>query len=212
MRFAEQFGLLGEPQFFKEGDHVISGEGLAGTDQVHGWALDMQGVASVIRCFEKRLGHARRDDMRRLINHRLEDLISPRLDWNSDSAQLQLSYAPKNLLGAIWLQLAFALGYDKKFPHCLRCGRPFEISLNKQTGNRADSVFCSDKCKSADYRDRKRTARQLASKNVPLRQIATEVRSDVATVRDWVKDTPVKKRPKARKKVVSKKKAARKKR
>ena len=133
-----------------------------------------------------RAGIPVREYGRRIINRRLEELVAPHLNWKPDRTGLRLTYIPKNLLGAIWMQLALALGHDKRYPHCTYCKRPFEISLDKQTGQRADSIFCSDRCKSADYRARRRKAQELSAKSIPPSAIAKKLRTTVPTVKKWL--------------------------
>ena len=62
-----------------------------------------------------------------------------------------------------------------------------EISTGPGIGARADAQFCSDKCRSKDYRERKKRARQLADRGFKLSRIAKELRSNNATVRGWLK-------------------------
>ena len=192
MEFAERYGLLGERLFFfdQKGGQMVWGEGLRDDQKVHGWASEIQLVKDTLRRFGRWStaagGHGVRDDGRRIINRRLEELVSPRLDWAQDAENLRLSYVPKNLLGAIWIQLALSLGHDKRYPLCQKCERPFEVSLDRQTGQRADSMFCSDRCKSADYRDRKKDARRLSKQKMSPSKIAKKVRSDTATVKRWL--------------------------
>ena len=187
MGFAERYGLLGERLYFFPRKEKLPdwGEATQDVEKVHGWVSEIRLVADTMRRYEVG-GAAIRDDGRRSINRRLEELVSPRLEWTADQESLQLSYVPKNLLGAIWLQLAFALGHEKQYPRCIHCKKPFEVSLDKRTGSRADAIFCSNKCKSADYRSRKRTARELAEEKLPLTRIAKKVRTDVGTVKQWI--------------------------
>ena len=74
-----------------------------------------------------------------------------------------LLYAPPSLHGVIWMQVAMAAAGKKHYPRCKQCDQPFEISKG-QTGKRIDREFCSDRCKSADYRQRHALARKLAKR------------------------------------------------
>src|SRR6185295_8822448 len=86
----------------------------------------------------------------------------------------QLSLAPECLLSAMWLQFALAIAGDKRFFACKGCGHLFEISTEK-TGFRSHREFCSDSCKTIDYRRRQRTAVDLARKGEAISDIARAV-------------------------------------
>ena len=193
LHFAERYGRLGELLFYvrSNGDIPSSGEALHDVRSVHGWADEIRLVKDTLDGFEKssrvmKGGIPIREYGRRIINLRLGELVAPHLGWGPDRTGLRLTYVPKNLLGAIWMQLALALGHDKQYPHCTYCKQPFEISLDKQTGQRADSIFCSDRCKSADYRARRRKAQELSQKGIPLSAIAKKLRTTVPTVKKWL--------------------------
>jgi len=98
--------------------------------------------------------------------------------------RLQLSYAPLTLLSAMWLQLALSVAGDKEFRACKFCRRLFEIST-EQTGFRRHREFCSDTCKTKDYRKRKRLVLKLAAEGKSPAAIAGETETDKATVRAW---------------------------
>src|SRR3989442_442659 len=66
-------------------------------------------------------------------------------------AEPRLSFAPLTLLSAMWLQLALSVVGDKEFRACKLCRRLFEIST-EQTGYRKHREFCSESCKTKDYR------------------------------------------------------------
>jgi hypothetical protein len=58
----------------------------------------------------------------------------------------------RTLRGALWLQLALAVGGDKRFRQCPRDGRWWELHPDIARSNK---VYCSDACKQAAYRERK---------------------------------------------------------
>lgn len=90
---------------------------------------------------------------------------------------------PVSLLGALWLQAILAGGRD--YRECATCSQPIEIS--RLGGARTDARFCSNACKTKDFRDRRAEARRLAASGMRTNEIAKRVRSDVATVRRWLK-------------------------
>ena len=97
----------------------------------------------------------------------------------------RLVLEPLTLISAMWLQLALAITGDKEFVACKFCRRLFEIST-QQTGYRRHREFCSDSCKTKDYRKRKRTALRLAKAGDRLRDIAAKTSTDSATIRAWI--------------------------
>ena len=58
----------------------------------------------------------------------------------------------RTLLGDMWLQLALAVGGDKRFRHCPQDARWWELHPDIA---RTNKVYCSDACKQAAYRERK---------------------------------------------------------
>lgn len=118
------------------------------------------------------------------INFALKDATSPYLSWSAEQQVFTLRLRPHSLLGALWLQAALAVAEAKEFRECPVCGRPIEISTSG--GARADAVFCSNACKSKDYRQRRSEARKLAKKMSPA-AIAKQLRTDAKTVRGWLK-------------------------
>ncbi len=97
----------------------------------------------------------------------------------------RLSMAPLTLLSAMWLQFALAVSGDKQFRECKFCKRMFEIST-EQSGFRRHREFCSDSCKTKDYRRRKRTALRLAGSGTSVTSIAERTATDANTVRSWL--------------------------
>jgi hypothetical protein len=120
----------------------------------------------------------------------LRRVVAPRIDWIPHPApgRFRFELAPDSLIGCLWLQVAQALSQQKQYRTCLApgCGRPIEVSRDPLMGARSDIQFCSDACKSRDYRYRKTEARRLAGEGKTLAQIAKALSRDVATIRRWV--------------------------
>jgi len=139
-------------------------------------------------------GILRRDDVitpareyvRQQVNVELAETNTAQLNWTSDGSRVRLTYAPETLIGAMWLQFALAISAPKEFRSCRTCGSPFEVSREPTTGRRVDSVFCSDRCKSRDYRARRRQARMLVAEGMSVREVATRVGARVAAVQRWI--------------------------
>jgi len=85
----------------------------------------------------------------------------------------------------MWLQLAMAITGEKRFVACKFCHRLFEIST-EQTGFRSHREFCTDSCKTKDYRKRKRGALRLASEGKTVREISAQIGTENTTVRAWL--------------------------
>jgi endogenous inhibitor of DNA gyrase (YacG/DUF329 family) len=85
----------------------------------------------------------------------------------------------------MWLQLAEAIAGNKLHRPCKECGKWIEIST-EEDGRSARRAFCSDACKSRDYRRRIEKARQLRAEGMPVKAIALELDSTVETIKNWV--------------------------
>ncbi len=85
------------------------------------------------------------------INARLsaEPILSVR--YSASSAALMPAATPLSLLGAMWLQLASAIGRNVTWRRCALCGKWFEVSAK---GSRSDKVFCSSICRVKAHRHR----------------------------------------------------------
>jgi hypothetical protein len=117
------------------------------------------------------------------INTHLMRRVSPRVVYDLDRGAQALRFYPESLLGALWLQFAQAIDGDKEYRACRECGKWFEVSLDAFRTNR---VFCSDPCKSRDYRRRKDRARQLRAEGRSAKEIAKELDTELETVKKWV--------------------------
>ena len=73
---------------------------------------------------------------------------------------------------------------ERRFQDCKFCRNSFEIST-AQTGFRSHREFCSDSCKTKDYRWRRRTALGLLAEGQPITKVAKQVGTAVQTVRNW---------------------------
>ena len=97
--------------------------------------------------------------------------------------QPPLHVAPFTLHGAMWLQLARAAAGDHEFRQCRQCGQWYEVS---PAVNRKSKLYCKERCRSQAYRERKTAAREMREAGRTVRQIASELESDVSTVRGWL--------------------------
>ncbi len=67
---------------------------------------------------------------------------------------------PETLRAELWLQLARAVAGNRVHASCERCGMWWELEPG---ANRSDKRYCSDACKQAAYRERKRNERRSAA-------------------------------------------------
>jgi endogenous inhibitor of DNA gyrase (YacG/DUF329 family) len=114
----------------------------------------------------------------------LAKTVPPFSQLSPQTGRIDLKLQPSSLIGAPWLQASLALVKQAEFRRCLSCGTPIEISTSG--GARTDAMFCSDRCKSRDFRKRKAEAKDLASQGVTPAQIAKRLRTDAKTVRTWI--------------------------
>jgi len=95
--------------------------------------------------------------IQRVVNENLKDGAAPRLLWNNDQTAVSVHLVPKNLLGAIWLQVASAIERESSFRQCVQCGTWFEVS--RQAG-RSDKRYCSNACRIRAHRSRTEPSRE----------------------------------------------------
>ena len=120
------------------------------------------------------------------VNEGLSHSIAPRLTRSLGKNDLKLKNAPRSLIGTLWMQFALSLSGDRAIKECPVCKRLIVIAKDEYVGARADATFCGSTCRSQDYRDRKKLARQLKKNGWRIPRIARQVRSDPQTVRGWL--------------------------
>jgi hypothetical protein len=141
------------------------------------WRKEITAMREAIRLWDQGEG----DGLPELIDNALLGRIIPRFAPDPHTCKLAMQIVPQSLIGALWLQLAGAIGTGTQFRRCDRCGAWFEVS------GRVDRKLCSGACRSASYRGRQEQARQLAAEGKGFREIARELGSNAATVRKWVR-------------------------
>jgi hypothetical protein len=125
--------------------------------------------------------------LQRVINDQLEQErgASLRCVFDPEHERLALHVVPKSLLGALWVQFGRAVEMNVEYRRCQQCEGWFEVS---SLGKRQSAIFCSDRCKVAELRDRQARARKLAAEGVTPEKIAPELRTTPATVEKWTRD------------------------
>jgi hypothetical protein len=122
------------------------------------------------------------------VNLFLEKKVNPQLLYDMKDGILYLHIFPDTLLSAMWLQFAQAIDGNHQFRACKECGTWFEIS-GSDAGFRVNRLFCSDACKSRDYRRRKDRALQLKTEGKTIAAIAKELDTEADTIKKWVAKT-----------------------
>ncbi len=102
----------------------------------------------------------------------------------SPAEATRLTFCPRNLLGAIWLQFAMAVSESKEYRFCDVCGRAFELDPDV---NRISRFYCDNACRVKAYRVRKSEAKKLHKRGKTPKQIADQIGSDIDTVKTWLK-------------------------
>jgi hypothetical protein len=211
LAFANEFGMLGVPvlrQIWAEVPVAVPGSadgrfsvkhlaaGMPGrvAESLHSdgagwsWAQQIQQLGDFIR-----LGELIRKKPKLVglapvatLNWAVRMTAHPFFRWSDTDRRLHYCLTPSSLIGAIWLQAGFSIADRKDFRACVRCDTPMEIS--RSWGARTDAIFCSDRCKSRDYRYRKNEAIRLGRKGMSVEQIAKKIATNKATVRRWLRE------------------------
>lgn len=194
--FATRYGLLGVP-LESQATRVPGPDGELVDYHAYGepyvrWAVEICFMREGVRLADANRSPERSRRLKWLFDRHLQD-VQGRLAFNQ-AGQPRLLLEPLTLIAAMWLQLALAVTGEKRFVACKFCRRMFEIST-AQTGFRSHREFCSDSCKTMDYRKRQRTARALAASGAQAAEIAEKTGTDKATIRKWLLSGATKRRP-----------------
>jgi hypothetical protein len=119
------------------------------------------------------------------INEHLNGAASPQLRYHVRRDVRVIQIIPDSLLAAMWLQFAQAVAGNRQHRACKECGRWFELSTEGD-GFRINRLFCSDPCKSKDYRRRKERARSLKREGKTITVIAKELDTPIDTIKNWL--------------------------
>lgn len=119
--------------------------------------------------------------------HLVSSRLLPQLVWErvSGKPRERIRFQVGDLISAIWLQLAQAIDGNREFSQCDECGRWYEVSGDR----RADARFCSDPCRFRAYRKRQKEAVRLHASGLSVKEISTQLGSDVKTIKGWIART-----------------------
>lgn len=140
---------------------------------------------------DERTPYLRKGDLRRaatffaqqLANPQLEQHTCSRLVYDPGTERLVMRMVPRNLLGAMWTQLAEWAQGERIYRKCDVCLKVFMLDPRAK---RKHGRFCGRKCQMRAYRKRQERARRLRAQGMTPSAIARELDSDTQTVRGWL--------------------------
>lgn len=121
--------------------------------------------------------------MQSQIDMRLSKHCALAMIADADYSGLRLHAVPRNLLGALWLQFAFAVSGSSNLRKCKMCPTWFEVSSGAR---RPHSIYCSDACKVRGYRELIARARGLKTQGKSVPAIAAELHRTPTRIKKWV--------------------------
>ena len=93
-----------------------------------------------------------------VVNYNIKDSLVTEIFVNPTNTSTDMVVRPKDLLSALWLQLAHAVSRNLEFKQCSDCSTFFEVKSKKR---RFEKIYCSDKCRKR-VSARKRRAEEKA--------------------------------------------------
>jgi hypothetical protein len=116
----------------------------------------------------------------------LKSKVETRLRWDARTGMPGLVQRTMSLVGAVWLQFALVVGGGTPPRRCPACRRWFVVGADAP--NRIDRQTCSDSCRVKLHRLR-RAAKEMHAGGKSAEQIAQALKSDVKTIKAWIKGT-----------------------
>lgn len=136
---------------------------------------------------------------RNIVNKNLDDYCSARLNLIGDisDSNFDTQYAPMNLLGAMWLQVALMAERKVIYKKCSYCGRAIEVAGRYAKSN---IVYCksgknSSSCRTKASVQRKQKTLELSSQGLEVADIAQAVDSTPEQVARWIETAEIKQKP-----------------
>jgi len=126
--------------------------------------------------------------LQKWVNEKLMRRVSPALLWNARRSRpndLALYFVPRDLLGAVWLQLAEVVNGNRPLRQCAAC-KSWIVITAEGTGKRSNRFTCTDACRMKVYYGRKLQARELRRQGQSIAKIAAMIKADAGSVRQWV--------------------------
>jgi hypothetical protein len=119
------------------------------------------------------------------VNQQLRQSTYPQVLYDVERGSRILQIVPRSLLGAMWLQFAQTIDGKRSHKPCKECSTWFEVST-EDTGKRVNREFCSDPCKSKNYRRRKAECIQLKAQGMTASAIAKQLDTSIETIKTWL--------------------------
>jgi hypothetical protein len=120
------------------------------------------------------------------VNQHLGADVSAQLLLDAKTKRLRLEVIPRTFSALIWLQFGRAVAEGKEYRRCLECDSYFEHSATTARTNRR---FCTNACRSKNYRGRQEEARRRHAEGWSLQEIVRYLDSDKQTVQGWLATT-----------------------
>ena len=79
-----------------------------------------------------------------VVNYNVKDSLVMEIFVNPTNTSTDMIVRPKDLLSALWLQLANAVSRNLEFKQCIACPTFFEVKSKKR---RFEKTYCSDRCR-----------------------------------------------------------------
>lgn len=132
-------------------------------DPLEHWDLAIETMHNCVEAWEQiRDKVTKSSDTHDFLSGINEEIVKHLVEVQIEPAQRSpsgfcLTYVPRNLLGAMWVQFAQAIIENKDFRKCRNCEHWFSIAHGE---NRKSRIYCSDACKSKAYRLRQEQAQK----------------------------------------------------
>jgi hypothetical protein len=149
------------------------------------WGLFANTSDNAERVFSGDLIGPARLRIQRVINEHLADRLAVKLLWSTRSDHLGVHVVPINLVGALWLQCAAAIEGARQYRACKTCSHWFELGPGAHPKN---ALYCSNNCRTRNYRQRKARAVELDREGMKHPKIASILETTAAQVRKWIKE------------------------
>jgi len=94
-----------------------------------------------------------------IVNTKLNDSLITEISANPTNTGTDMTVHPKDLISALWLQLAHVVSRNLEFKQCADCSTFFEVKSKKRKN---EKIYCSDRCR-VRVAARKRREKEKAS-------------------------------------------------
>jgi hypothetical protein len=123
--------------------------------------------------------------VQREVNRKLKESVWPQLFWSVERGRSELTYVPRGLLAAMYVQFAQAVNGPWRFQLCAVCKEPFQVS-RPRGGARTDKTTCTPNCRMNLYRQRQAQARELSRQGKTPKAIAKALGAELEVVKKWI--------------------------